>query len=106
MSSPTDWKPSDGKSGEAKTTGQGSPPFGVGLPMCTTKPFGNTRKEKAMKKEQATRPTDNLNAQKSDVMAARRRVWGDAVEMCNYPGCDKEAAPHSCYCEECEEKID
>lgn len=47
--------------------------------------------------------TNTRNQQRTDLIAARRRVWGDAVEMCNND-CGREAAPFSCYCDECERK--
>lgn len=51
---------------------------------------------------EATRPA--VVDQRSELIAAQRRVWGDAVQLCAM--CDKDAAPYSCYCDECEAKIE
>lgn len=45
-----------------------------------------------------------MNKQRSDLIAAQRRVWGDCVQLC--ASCDREAKPFSCYCEACEEEQD
>ena len=53
---------------------------------------------KGKKMADATKP--GIVDAKAELIAAQRRVWGDAVQLC--ATCDNEAAPRSCYCDECE----
>jgi len=40
--------------------------------------------------------------QRSDLIAAQRRVHGDAMQLCE---CGRDAEPFSCYCQDCEDRM-
>jgi len=47
-----------------------------------------------------------MHQQKSDIIQAERKVWGNAQQLCAGKDCEQPAEQFSCYCRKCEEEME